>query len=156
LNFDGLAPNGIPEEVEVSGAERTTFYPVVQATAKEFNLAIKPDSNPSAGFYYRSDHFSFARVGIPAFSVNEGMKFQGHPLEWGIQKEREYNDQHYHQPSDEFQPDWDFSGLAQMARFGVALGWIAANQPQQVAWQPGDEFEAARKASLATSTKDGQ
>lgn len=156
LNFDGLAPNGLPEEVDVSGSERTTFYTVVQATAKEFGVQIKPDSNPSAGFYYRSDHFSLARVGIPAFSVNEGMKFQGHPVEWGIQKEREYNDQRYHQPSDEFQADWDFSGLAQMARFGVALGWKAANQPQQVAWLPGDEFEATRKASLASSTKDGQ
>jgi len=156
LNFDGLAPNGLPEEVDVSGSERTTFYTVVQATAKEFGVQIKPDSNPSAGFYYRSDHFSLARVGIPAFSVNEGMKFQGHPVEWGIQKEREYNDQRYHQPSDEFQADWDFSGLAQMARFGVALGWKAGNQPQQVAWLPGDEFEATRKASLASSTKDGQ
>ena len=156
LNFDGLAPNGLPEEIDVSGSERTTFYPAVQATAKEFDVQIKPDSNPSAGFYYRSDHFSLARVGIPAFSVNEGMKFQGHPVEWGIQKEREYNDQRYHQPSDEFQADWDFSGLAQMARFGVALGWKAANQPQQVAWLPGDEFEATRKASLASSTKDGQ
>ena len=125
LNFDGIAPNGIAEEIEVSGAERTTFFPTVEATAKEFNLAIKPDSNPSAGYYYRSDHFSFARVGIPAFSVNEGMKFKGHDAEWGIQQEREYNAQRYHQPSDEFHADWDFSGLAEVARFGFNLGWKA-------------------------------
>ncbi len=153
LNFDGLAPNGIPQEVEVSGAERTTFYPTVQATAGEFNLAIKPDSNPSAGYYYRSDHFSFAHVGIPAFSINEGMKFKGHPLEWGIEREREYNTKHYHQPSDEFQPAWDFSGLAVLARFGFDLGWKAASQPQAIGWQPGDEFEPARKASLQPSTR---
>ena len=66
-----------PEEVEVSGAERTTFYPTVQAMAKEFRLAIVPDSHPEAGHYYRSDHFSLARVGIPAFSISEGDEIQG-------------------------------------------------------------------------------
>jgi Zn-dependent M28 family amino/carboxypeptidase len=155
LNFDALAPNGIPQEIEVSGAERTSFFPAVETAAKEFNLAIKPDSNPSAGHYYRSDHFSFARVGIPAFSVNEGMKFKGHDVEWGIQREREYNARHYHQPSDEFQADWDFSGVAEIARFGFNLGWKAATQPQVIGWQPGDEFEAARKASLLPNPRDG-
>jgi Zn-dependent M28 family amino/carboxypeptidase len=155
LNFDGIAPNGIPQEVEVSGAERTTFYPTVESTAKEFNLAIKPDSNPSAGYYYRSDHFSFARVGVPSFSVNEGMKFKGHPADWGIQQEREYNSKHYHQPSDEFKADWDFSGLAELARFGFGLGWKAASQTQAIGWQRGDEFEAARKASLTSTSRTG-
>ncbi|MGZ4834745.1 MAG: M28 family peptidase [Terriglobales bacterium] len=155
LNFDGLAPIGIPEEIEVSGAERTTFNPAVLGAAKDFNLVIKPDSNPSAGYYYRSDHFSFARVGIPAFSINEGMKFKGHDVEWGIQNEREYNTRHYHQPSDEFNPDWDFSGLAEIARFGLDLGWMAATQPQGIGWQPGDEFEAVRKASLQSNSRVG-
>ena len=155
LNFDALAPNGIPEEVEVSGAERTTFYPTVETTATEFNLAIKPESNPSAGFYYRSDHFSYARVGIPAFSVNEGMKFKGHDLEWGIQQEREYSTRHYHQPSDEFHADWDFTGVAEIARFGFNLGWKAATEPQGIGWLPGDEFETVRKASLQPNSRDG-
>jgi Zn-dependent M28 family amino/carboxypeptidase len=155
LNFDGLAPNGIPQEIEVSGAERTTFYSTVETTAKEFSLAIKPDSNPSAGYYYRSDHFSFARVGIPAFSVNEGMKFKGHDVEWGIQKEREYNAKDYHQPSDEFHADWDFSGVAEIARFGFHLGWKAATETQGIGWLPGDEFEAARTASLQPNSRNG-
>ncbi len=149
LNFDGVAPYGIPEEVEVTGAERTTFYPAVQAAAKDFRLEIKPDANPGAGFYYRSDHFSLARVGVPAFSVNQGMKFRGHPAEWGVQQERDYNEKRYHQPGDEFQADWDFSGLAEMARLGFALGWKAAAQPELVGWLPGDEFEAARRSSQA-------
>src|SRR5205823_2732701 len=72
LNFDDLPTYGIPEETEVVGSERTTFYPAVEATAKEFALKIVPDSRPSEGHYYRSDHFSFARVGVPGFSVNEG------------------------------------------------------------------------------------
>ncbi|MGZ4838899.1 MAG: M28 family metallopeptidase [Terriglobales bacterium] len=155
LNYDGIAPNGIPQEVEVSGAERTTFYPVVESAAKEFNLSIKPDSNPSAGYYYRSDHFSFAYVGIPAFSINEGMKFKGHPLEWGIEQEREYNAKRYHQPSDEFKADWDFSGLAELARFGFGLGWKAASQTQAIGWQHGDEFEPARKASVTSTSRIG-
>ncbi len=149
LNFDGVAPYGIPEEVEMTGAERTTFYPAVQAAAKDFRLEIKPDANPGAGFYYRSDHFSLARVGVPAFSVNQGMKFRGHPAEWGVQQERDYNEKRYHQPGDEFQAGWDFSGLAEMARFGFALGWKAAAQPELVGWLPGDEFEAARRSSQA-------
>ena len=78
LNFDDIPPLGSPEEVEVSGAERNSFYPTVEAMAKEFRLAIRPDSHPEAGHFYRSDHFSLARVGIPAFSVNEGMKYKGH------------------------------------------------------------------------------
>ena len=155
LNFDGLAPNGIPQEIEVSGADRTTFYPAVQATAKQYNLALKPDSNPSAGYYYRSDHFSFARVGIPAFSVNEGMKFKGHDEEWGIQQERDYNARHYHQPSDEFHADWDFSGVAEIVRFGFDLGWQAASQSQGIGWLPGDEFESVRKASLQPNSHLG-
>jgi Zn-dependent M28 family amino/carboxypeptidase len=155
LNFDGIAPNGVPQEIEVSGAERTTFYPTVESTAKEFNLTIRPDSNSSAGYYYRSDHFSFARVGVPSFSINEGMKFKGHPLDWGIQQEREYNSKHYHQPSDEFKADWDFSGLAELARFGFDLGWKAASQTQAIGWQHGDEFEAVRKASLTSTSRVG-
>src|SRR6266404_6326061 len=83
LNYDALAPIGIPEEVEVSGAERTTFYPEVEKIAKDFKLAIKPDAHPEAGHYYRSDHFSLGRVGIPAFSISEGLKFKGRDLAWG-------------------------------------------------------------------------
>ncbi|HET9698097.1 MAG TPA: M28 family peptidase [Terriglobales bacterium] len=147
LNFDGIRPDGIPEQVQVSGAERTTFYGVVEQTAKEFNLDLRPDANPGAGHYYRSDHFSFARVGVPAFSIQEGLKFKGHPLEWGIQRENEYDEKHYHQPSDQFDPTWDFSGLGELARFGIELGWKAANSDELVQWYPGDEFEAARKRS---------
>jgi Zn-dependent M28 family amino/carboxypeptidase len=149
LNFDGIRPDGIPEQVQVSGAERTTFYGVVEQTAKEFDLDLRPDANPGAGHYYRSDHFSFARVGVPAFSIQEGLKFKGHPLEWGIQRENDYDEKRYHQPSDQFDPTWDFSGLGEFARFGIELGWKAANADELVQWYPGDEFEPARKQSQA-------
>lgn len=145
LNYDDLPPLGIPEEVEVSGAERTTFYPTVEETAKEFRLAIRPDSRPEAGHYYRSDHFSLSRVGIPAFSINEGMKYQGHDTAWGQAQAKEFVEQRYHQPTDEYKPEMDFRGDAMMAEFGYALGKKAASANAAPAWLPGDEFEKAGK-----------
>ncbi len=147
LNYDDIPPLGSPEEVEVSGSERTTFYPTVQALAQEFRLVIRPDSHPEAGHYYRSDHFSLARVGIPAFSVNEGVKYKGHDAAWGLEQANEYTEKHYHQPSDEYHPEMDFTGDAVMARFGFALGWEAASAPKVVGWEKGDEFEPARLKS---------
>jgi len=149
LNFDDVPPLGTPEQVEVSGSERTTFYPMVQTLAEDFRLEIRPDSNPSAGYYYRSDHFSLARVGIPAFSVAEGIKYKGHDDAWGMQQAAEYTEKHYHQPSDEYHPEMNFTGDAVIARFGFALGWEAAMQPKLIGWQRGDEFEAARIRSAA-------
>jgi Zn-dependent M28 family amino/carboxypeptidase len=148
LNYDDVPPLGSPQEVEVSGSERTTFYPIVEALAKDFRLAIRPDARPEAGHFYRSDHFSLARVGIPAFSINEGVKYKGHDAAWGVQQADEFTTKHYHQPSDEYHPDMDFTGDAAIARFGFALGWEAANLPRVVGWQKGDEFEAARLKSM--------
>ena len=147
LNYDDVQPRGAPEEVEVSGAERTTFYPWVQATAKEFRLTIRPDALPESGHFYRSDHFSLARVGIPSFSINQGTKFKGHDEAWGVAQEKEYVEKHYHQPSDEYHPEMDFVGDAAMARFGFALGWEAASFSRLIGWQKGDEFEVARLKS---------
>lgn len=147
LNYDDVPAIGDPEEVEASGAERTTFNPVVEATAKEFGFGIRPDPRPEAGHYYRSDHFSLARVGVPSFSITEGIKFKGHPADWGEAQAKDYTEHRYHQPSDQYQPDMDFTGDAAMGRFGFALGMKAATMPGLVGWQTGDEFEAARKSS---------
>ena len=147
LNYDDVQPFGEPEQVVVSGSERTTVAPLVEQTAAAFKMAIQPDDHPEAGHYYRSDHFSMARVGVPAFSVNEGPLFKGHDLAWGEQKEQDYVAHRYHQPSDEYRPDMDFTGDAKMARFGFALGWQVASQPELAGWVRGDEFEKARKPS---------
>src|SRR5229473_3155703 len=135
LNFDDVPPIGTQEEVEVGGAERTAFYPVVQATARDSHLAIRPDSRPEAGHYYRSDHFSLARVGIPSFSISEGIKFKGHDAAWGKAQADDYVEHHYHQPSDEYHAEWDFTGLAKMAQFGFALGQCAAALPEVAGWK---------------------
>jgi Zn-dependent M28 family amino/carboxypeptidase len=145
LNYDDVQPLGVPEEVEVSGAERTSIYPTVEETAREFKLTIRPDSRPEAGHSYRSDHFSFSRNGVPAFTLNQGMKFRGHDSAWGEAKAKEFIERHYHQPSDEYRPEMDFRGNVIMARFGYILGRKAAASDAVPAWLPGDEFEAAQK-----------
>jgi Zn-dependent M28 family amino/carboxypeptidase len=145
LNVDAIPPVGLPEAVNVTGAERTSFDPLVETTAKAFGFAIEPDAEPGAGHYYRSDHFSLARAGIPSFSINTALKFVGHPPEWGRAQREEYTAKHYHQPSDEYHPDMDFSTNAAIARFGFALGWQALNAKETVNWLPGDEFEAVRR-----------
>ena len=149
LNYDMVLPIGIPRSVSLSGAERLDFWPTIQSVAKAFDLALLPDPMPAAGHYYRSDHFSLARVGIPAFPVAQGTIFEGHDGEWGTQQVLDFVRHHYHRPSDEYHADWDFRGNAKLARFGFVLGWLASAQPKSIEWQPGDEFEAARKASEA-------
>jgi Zn-dependent M28 family amino/carboxypeptidase len=144
LNFDAIPPIGVPESVNVTGAERTSFYPTVESTAKAFGFDIQPDAEPGAGHFYRSDHFSLARAGVPAFSINTGVKFAGHPPEWGKAQRDEYTAKHYHHPSDEYSPAMDFSSNAVLAKFGFALGWQALLAKGTVSWLPGDEFEAAR------------
>jgi TonB family protein len=88
-------------------------------------------------------------VGVPSFSIGEGMKYKGHDAAWGEAQAQDYVDHHYHQPSDEYRPEWDFAGLAKMTQFGFVLGRQAAMAPELQGWQPGDEFEAARKKSQA-------
>ena len=146
LNYDMLLPIGVPLSASLGGAERIDFWPTVQSVAKDFDLQLLPDPDPEAGHYYRSDHFSLARAGIPAFSVDQGRLFGGHDESWGRAQFADYVAHHYHQPSDEYRADWDFRGNAKMARFGFVLGWLASEQAKPIEWQAGDEFEEARKA----------
>lgn len=140
LNFDGFYPFGRTKDVVVSGAERTTLWPIVEQAARRIGFEIKPEPRPEQGFFYRSDHFSFARAGIPAFSIKMGDEFFGKPPGYGRQLFEEYNAKHYHRPSDEYREDWDFSGIEQIARFGFLIGLDAANLPELPDWRPGEEF----------------
>ena len=151
LNYDDVQPFGDPLETSIAGAERTSFYPTVEATARRFHLAIVPDAHPEAGHYYRSDHFSMARVGVPSFSIGEGTLFVGHDAAWGLAKEDDYTAHRYHNFSDNYTPDMDFTGDAKIAKFGMELGWEAVSAPAIVEWKSGDEFEAVRKASFGPS-----
>jgi Zn-dependent M28 family amino/carboxypeptidase len=111
-------------------------------------MTIKPDPFPEAGYYYRSDHFSLARVGVPAFSVASGNKFEGHEEAWGEAQAKDFVAHRYHQPGDEYHTEMDFRANARIAQVAFALGWKAAEDQQLIKWSAGDEFEAARQQSL--------
>ena len=147
LNFDMFLPYGRAKDVNINGADRTSIYPIVQQAAQRMSLTISPDPRPEAGLYYRSDHFSFARVGIPAFSVDGGDDLVGKPEGEGEKLFKEFNDKRYHQPSDEYNDDWDFAGMEQYAQFGLLIGIDVANQDGLPTWRAGDEFLPARQAS---------
>ncbi len=154
INYDMVLPIGVPLQVNVNGAQRTTFFPTVEATAKRFNLAIVPDPKPSAGSYYRSDHFSLSRVGIPAFSIETGNLYEGHDAAWGKKQHEDFTAHDYHNFTDNYHADWDFAGNAKLDRFGMDLGWQALTAPNTINWKPKDEFEAARKASLELGNRN--
>jgi Zn-dependent M28 family amino/carboxypeptidase len=147
LNFDAFYPFGRTRDVILTGAERTTLWPLVENTAKRYELEIKPDPRPEAGSYYRSDHFSMARVGVPAFSIAGGTEYLGKPADFGKTTAAEYTAKRYHQPGDEYNEDWDLSGMEYLARFGFTLGLNIANETKLPTWKAGDEFLPARVAS---------
>ena len=122
------------------------FFLIGLKTTSAFGFDIQPDAEPGAGHYYRSDHFSLARVGVPSFSINTALKFAGHPPQWGKTQREEYTAKRYHQPSDEYTPDMDFASNAALAKFGFALGWQALAADRTVSFLPGDEFEVKRQA----------
>jgi Zn-dependent M28 family amino/carboxypeptidase len=140
LNYDALFPWGRAKDVVLTGAERTNVFPLVQQTAKRLNLAVSGDSQPEQGHYFRSDHFSFAHAGVPAFTIGSASQYVGKSAEATQKAHEEFNSKHYHQPSDEFQADWDFTGLQQAAEFGFVLGMDVANQQKLPDWKAGDQF----------------
>ncbi len=148
LNFDEILPYGQGDQLHASGSQRTTFYPTLETTAKRFGYSIPPPRPDTSGGYYRSDHFSFAHAGVPAFSVGQGgdLKYIG-PDEAKVKAlAANYNKNDYHNVTDNFHEEWDFTGNAALCRLGIELGWNSLTGPP-ITWKAGDEFEAARKAS---------
>lgn len=147
LNIDAIHLLGKVGSVSMIGIDRTTFFPTAQKVTKAMSLTIVPDQAPEQGSYYRSDHFSLAKVGVPAFSIKQGTDILGKPAEWGRAKAKEYRDKHYHQASDEYDPSWDFNAAVQAGRLAFWLGWEAANATEKPMWLPGEEFyEVTAKA----------
>jgi Zn-dependent M28 family amino/carboxypeptidase len=147
INYDSLPPYGRTRDVGTHGAERTTAYPIVEEAARRFQFTLSPDPRPLAGSYYRSDHFSFARVGIPAFSISSGQELLGQPPGTAKKYSDTYTEARYHQPSDEYHDEWDFSGMEFYGRFGFLINFNAANLPTLPTWRVGDEFLSPRVAS---------
>lgn len=144
INLDSMNVLGLTTDITPLGADRSTLGKVIAAVASENQVTVSPDARPEQGSFYRSDHFPFAKVGIPAVSFNPGTKFVGHSDKWADEQFREYNETRYHQPSDEYSPNWDLRGLVQQARLAFLVGLRVSNAIETPQWNAGDEFERAR------------
>jgi Zn-dependent M28 family amino/carboxypeptidase len=147
LNMDIVPLFGRVRNLTVAGDNKSSLGPTLAQLVKSEGIRISPDAHPEQGHFYRSDHFSFAKAGIPSVSIGGGDDIVGHPAEWGLAQSDDYTAHRYHQPSDEYRPNFDLSGATQLAdivyRFGVALG----NTRTIPTWNADAEFRAMRDAS---------
>jgi Zn-dependent M28 family amino/carboxypeptidase len=146
VNLDSMNVLGPTQDFVPLGAERSSLKTVVDAVARDLKLRVSPDSRPEQGSFYRSDHFPFAKVGVPSISLKEGDDYVGHSKEWGEEQFKAYNTAHYHQPSDEMRDTWDFRGMIQEGEIALAIGRMIADMPEKPKFNPGDEF--AKKPSM--------
>jgi Zn-dependent M28 family amino/carboxypeptidase len=144
INLDSMNVLGQTTDMTPLGADRSTLGIIVEEVARENNLTISPDAHPEQGSFYRSDHFPFAKAGIPAINFGPGKKFVGHSDKWVEEQVQDYRQNRYHQPSDEYSPNWNFIGMVQQARLAFWIGVRAANANEAPQWNKGDEFERAR------------
>ncbi|MFY9557705.1 MAG: M28 family peptidase [Blastocatellia bacterium] len=153
INMDGLNQWGPTRDLTVVGLGNSTLDDVLRQAAAEKKRVLRPDPEPEKGFYYRSDHFNFAKVGVPALDPNDGIDFIGKPAGWGRQKRDEYTEHDYHKPSDEIKPDWDLSGAAEDLRLLMTVGYRVANTRGYPEWKPGTEFKAKRDAMMSKAAR---
>jgi len=144
LNLDSLNFVGATKDIDTSGSDRTELGMMAAATAKAMGMGISPAAPDLAGGYFRSDHFSFAKAGVPAFSVKGGKDYVKDP-EGAKAKNATYRAK-YHQVGDEYDPSWDLSGMVQQAQFTLNLGRMIADAPKMPAWKAGDAFGKVRAA----------
>lgn len=144
VNLDSMNVLGPTHDFIPLGAERSTLKGIVEAVARNMGLRVSPDARPEQGSFYRSDHFPFAKVGVPSISLKEGNDFVGRSKEWGEEQFKAYNTAHYHQPSDEFRDSWDFHGMIQEAEIGLAIGRMISDAPEKPRFNPDDEFAKKR------------
>jgi Zn-dependent M28 family amino/carboxypeptidase len=148
INLDGLNTAGLTSDLTVIGLGASELDDYAKAAAAEQSRVIRPDAEPEKGFYYRSDHFNFARFGVPAFFAESGIEFIGKPAGYGRQLRDAYTANAYHKPQDEIMPTWDLSGAVQDLGLFFAMGYRVANATEFPAWRPGNEFRSIREAQL--------
>jgi Zn-dependent M28 family amino/carboxypeptidase len=151
LNFDGGNLHGLTKDITYVGFGKTSIDELVIKYAAEQGRIVKPDQFVDRGYFYRSDQFSFAKIGVPAVYLEPGTDFIDRSPEWGRQVVEEYTTHHYHQPSDEYDPNWNLAGMIQDAQVGFWIGLAVANADEMPTWNPGDEFEAKRLEALAAA-----
>src|ERR1700743_426512 len=148
LNMDALGSYGETKDFSISGKGQNDLDDYVKKYADEQGGIVVGDRNPGAGGYYRSDHFNFAKVGVPALDMNNGDISLAHGAEWGKEKQKEYTANHYHQASDNYTPDMDATGMAQIANLLFNVGYQLSNETTYPGWKNGSEFKAIREKSL--------
>jgi len=148
INLDGMNMWGETRDIVVIGLGMSDLDDYLASAAAEVGRVLVPDAEPEKGFYYRSDHFNFAKVGVPALNKDDGLEFIGKPEGYGQEKRDQYTTRDYHAPSDEVKEDWDLSGLAADAKLLLAVGVRVANADAYPQWKPGSEFKTARERSL--------
>ena len=147
LNMDIVPLSGRVRDLNVMGDNKSSLGPAIAQLVKSDGIHLSPDAHPEQGHFYRSDHFSFAKAGIPSVSIGGGDEIVGRPAGYGLAQSDDYTANRYHQPSDEYRPDFDLSGATQLAqivyRFGLSLG----NARSVPTWNADAEFRAMREAS---------
>lgn len=148
INLDALNQWGPTSDLTVIGLGSSELDDYAATAAAEQKRTLRPDAEPEKGFYYRSDHFNFAKAGVPAFYAEGGVEFIGKPADYGMKKREEYTTNDYHKPSDEIKPDWDMSGAIQDLDLFVTMGYRIANAAKYPEWRAGNEFRAIREKQL--------
>jgi len=148
VNIDGVNTIGPTRDITLIGFGKSDLDELVKQVAGEHGLETRPDNFPEQGFFYRSDQFNFAKVGIPAVYLDNGLDVIGRPEGWGKQKADDYTARDYHQPSDQIKPDWDWRGAQQQTVLLFDIGWRVATRPALPEWYPAAEFRPARQESL--------
>jgi len=149
FNLDSGNIHGRTRDIVVIGKGKSSLDELAEQVARFQQREIKPDQFPDKGYFYRSDQFSFARVGVPAIGLDSGTDFLGRDPDWGRKQVEAYTARDYHQPSDELTPEWNFEGMVEDAQFAFWLGLLVANANEPPRWNKGDEFEALRLADQA-------
>jgi Zn-dependent M28 family amino/carboxypeptidase len=148
VNMDALNVLGRTKDIVIIGKGNSTLDEVAEQAAGEQGRTVKGDPESEKGFFYRSDHFSFAKQGVPALDPNPGIEYIGKPEGWGLEMRRRYTLEDYHKPSDKIKDYWDLSGLVADCQLFLQVGYRVANDPHLPEWKPGTEFKAKREASL--------
>jgi len=149
INMDGVNVLGKTRDITEVGMGESSLDGVVAAVAREQGRTVRPDPEPEKGSYYRSDHFSFAKVGVPAFDPGSGIDYVGKPAGWGMKMRNQFTEHDYHKPSDVIKRYWNMDGAEQDCALYFGVGYRVANAPQMPVWKPGSEFKAIREKSLA-------
>lgn len=149
INIDGGNVFGRTRDATLISMGKSSLDEIAATVAKAQGRVVNPDQFPDRGYYYRSDQFSFAKVGVPALFFDYGIDFVGRPEGWGRKQKEEWELKQYHQPSDKLDGTWNFDGMIQDAQLDMLSTWLIAQADAMPAWKPGDEFEAARNRALA-------